>query len=333
MKREWMLRLHLNRSHIERLSLYLVVLLLCALLFPTTSFASTFLEDSDLTRDEIIRIAEAYKNHVWVAAEENIYHGVDLHRISVDTPDRDTFTGWPSWKGWLTGENTGIPYKWGGFSCIPESEYRGESDKDYKFDEGIEKGKYAGDMNCVEPSSQKYTVGVDCSGFVSRCWRLPRKQSTRSLPDISQPVTFEDLKKGDILNCCNAHVMLFKEFVTLENKLPGQTRIRIYHASGIDWKVSEWEYILKMVDKKEEEFRGVRYETNEVILEVVGRVASDGTVEPISTGYCDNHEYVPRTYFTERSVPFIETPRGITTVSCTIALIVFVTLLLRKKTK
>lgn len=295
-------------------------------------FFTAAVEDNTLTRDEMISIAEAYTIYTWISTEENSIHGTDPKGVNVDTPDRDSFADWPPWKGWSPGENTGVPYKWGGFSCIPESEYRGKADRNYRFDEGIKEGKYAGDINCDKNrnSSEKYTVGVDCSGFVSRCWKLSHKYSTRDLPDISQPILFEDLTKGDILNCYNAHVLLVKEFVTVERTIPGKTRIRIYHASGIDWKVSEWEYLLKTIEKREEKFRGVLYETSGVTLEVVGRVTPDG-IESIAAGYNDNHTYVPRTYFTERPLPFIRTPQGMVIISCVIVAIILTIVMLKKE--
>ena len=102
--------------------------------------------------------AETYKNHRWVATEMNIHHdspgpqprtddipGKHLEMIqlreldgAVDTPDRETCTDWPSWKGWAIGENVGVLYKWLGCSSIEE------------FNQGITDGRCAGDINFAE---------------------------------------------------------------------------------------------------------------------------------------------------------------------------------------
>jgi hypothetical protein len=95
-----------------------------------------------------------------------------------------------------------MAYKWGGFDTPETSVW------------GLEKGKKAGDIansykilkddSAVSPDS----VGVDCSGFVSRCWGLYKPFSTRKLPLISNPVTWEELRLGDIL-IKQGHVVMF----------------------------------------------------------------------------------------------------------------------------
>jgi len=103
----------------------------------------------------------------------------------------------------MTGsENVGVPYKWGGFSSLSQ------------FDQGIADGKLAGHIPTSGKSAATMkAVGVDCSGLVSRCWRLPGKKSTRSLPKISVLLaSYDDLQPGDVLNVANRHVMLFVEF-------------------------------------------------------------------------------------------------------------------------
>jgi hypothetical protein len=54
-------------------------------------------------------------------------------------------------------------------------------------------------------------TGVDCAGYVSRCWGLSARRSTYGLMniDVSLPLNnFAELKQGDIL--CNAdHAMIF----------------------------------------------------------------------------------------------------------------------------
>ena len=77
----------------------------------------------------------------------------------------------PGW--WLPGEvNTGIPYKWGGF------------DDPTSFDASIASGLAAGDVSSPEKrhldnaAVSAQAAGVDCSGFVSRCLKLPKGHDT-----------------------------------------------------------------------------------------------------------------------------------------------------------
>jgi hypothetical protein len=56
-------------------------------------------------------------------------------------------------------------------------------------------------------------VGVDCSGFVSRCWKLPEQYSTQQLPELSDFLSdISSLKRGDLIDKPGVHCLLFKEF-------------------------------------------------------------------------------------------------------------------------
>ena len=176
---------------------------------------------SQITRSEALQIAGSYVAHSWIPTEANAFHGVDADGIRVDTPDanfqeNEEERGW-----WIVGQrNIGVPYKWGGFEALEE------------FDEGLRQGKYAGDVYSVEKrrlldgAVSKHAVGVDCSGFVSRCWRLPRSYSTRELPQLCDSVAdFSDLRPGDIFNRHNAHVRLFAGWTD-----DTRSRARVYEA-------------------------------------------------------------------------------------------------------
>lgn len=155
---------------------------------------------------ESLAIAETFLTHRWRAEARNILHGNDPKGIRVDTPDigfRPVGRIRPGW--WRAGEwNTGMPYQWGGFDTPAE------------FDAKVAAGFAAGDVyttakragldNAVSTSAS----GIDCSGFISRCWRLPRSYSTRELPGLCIPLENEMLlQPGDILNKTNEHVLLF----------------------------------------------------------------------------------------------------------------------------
>lgn len=158
-----------------------------------------------ITRAEMLAMAERYVHHPWTAGPANAFHGMDPDGIRVDTPDAD-FVDETNDRGWWRpgAANVGIPYKWGGFD-LPE-----------EFSAGLRDGRYAGDCYSAEKrrllddAVSRHAVGIDCSGFVSRCWKLDRSYSTRELPSLCDPVTdLSQLQPGDIFNRHNAHVRLF----------------------------------------------------------------------------------------------------------------------------
>ena len=115
-----------------------------------------------VTREETIRIAEAYRTHRWRPTAANSFSGEDTSGIHVQTPDvsyqptaPDSRPGW--WKPAQT--NVGIPYQWGGF------------DTPQDFDRKIADGRYAGDLYTLEKrrnledSVSRYACVIDCSGL------------------------------------------------------------------------------------------------------------------------------------------------------------------------
>jgi hypothetical protein len=173
---------------------------------------------SVVTRAEAIATAVRYVEHAWTGTAINAFHGVDEDGIHMDTPEEGFFSAESDSGWWRLGEtNIGIPYMWGGFDT-PES-----------FDVGLRAGKAAGDMyssakrRALDDGVSRHAVGIDCSGFVSRCWNLPRSFSTRELAALCDPVTdLSQLKPGDIFNKFNAHVVLFLEWLPPEEEVPAE---------------------------------------------------------------------------------------------------------------
>jgi hypothetical protein len=203
-----------------------------------------------VSRAEVIQIAETYWRHEWLPTEQHAFHGRDQRGVRVDTPDvafkpPNAQRGW-----WVPGRvNRGIPYMWGGFSSIVE------------FDEGLRGGKFAGDIYTqqkrreLERAVSGEAVGIDCSGLVSRCWKLPRSFSTRELPRLCKALpSARDLRAGDILNTKNAHVLLFKEWVDGRKR-----RLRVYEAgSPPTWKVLLGTIRLDVLERKG--YKAYRYQ-------------------------------------------------------------------------
>lgn len=182
-----------------------------------------------LKRSEAVAIARSYAEHSWVATEKNVLHGRDASKIEVHTPNQQ---GAESGDGlWTPGKNLGVPYKWGGFDSLE------------KFDTGVRAGKAAGDLYSAEKRQlggaavSGQAVGVDCSGFISRCWKLSEKHGTATLPDLcTKLASAAELRPGDILNTSDGHVILFAKWLD-ETK----TRALFYEAHPFS-KVRASEY-------------------------------------------------------------------------------------------
>lgn len=167
-----------------------------------------------LTRTEALAIAEAFRSHRWEAGVKNVLHGVDPGGIEVHTPDRNGGRALPENESWLLDRpNVGVAYKWGGFDTLAS------------FDAGIRAGKAAGDVYTAEKRRRAEAtvsgaaVGIDCSGFISRCWKLPRKYGTSTLGSICIKLTSpSELKAADIMNQAGGHVLLFGRWLDPEKK-------------------------------------------------------------------------------------------------------------------
>ena len=158
---------------------------------------------------QVVKTALQYANYEWTATDQNVLHGFDPDGVPVDTPD-------VTWKGevlhcgwWKVGVvNKGVAYGWGNASTIEE------------FEVGLAEGKLAG--NVPEDKSRRgsrHTVGVDCSGLLTRCWDLPKKIATRDIPKVADKIPLEEIRQGDVFAKVGSHVMFFIEFLDEEKKI------------------------------------------------------------------------------------------------------------------
>ena len=174
-----------------------------------------------VTREQVMQTAAAYANHPWQATTANIFHGTDANGVRINTPD----ASWWGPGGWLAdgGTNIGLPYCWDGSSTLAE------------FDAGIRAGRPAGDQfkklyrrskNNPGPASSALPVGVDCSGFVSRCWQLDKRRSTYDMGRVCRRLrSFDDLLPGDAVNKRYDHIILFAGWVDAQHE-----QMRVFEA-------------------------------------------------------------------------------------------------------
>ncbi len=168
---------------------------------------------ASVTRNEALAIGDTYVKHIWTAEAKNLTNGriTDPGNVEIETP---------SWV--KIGQNIKLPYQWGGFRTIAG------------FDQGLLDGKYAGDIATTGVSY--YCVGVDCSGFVSRCWKLSSHYSTRMMDD-NITIAYDSWDKIQPADAVHkpGHVRLFVDFNTDGSLLTVE-------AAGRDWRVSYHSY-------------------------------------------------------------------------------------------
>jgi hypothetical protein len=174
-----------------------------------------------VTRTEVMQTAQAYASHPWQASPANIFHGMDTNGVRINTPD----AAWWGPGGWYADgrTNLGVPYCWGGDSTLAE------------FDAGILAGRPAGyhfkkfdrrSRGHLGPAGSALPVGVDCSGFVSRCWRLNERRSTYDMPQVCRRLqSFDDLQPGDAVNKRYNHIILFAGWVDSQHE-----QMRVFEA-------------------------------------------------------------------------------------------------------
>jgi hypothetical protein len=200
-----------------------------------------------VTRAEALKIAESFIEHRWQASAKNVKHGKDSAGVDVQTPDRNGGKCSPPNQCWVPdAENTGVAYKWGG-NDSPES-----------FSAGVRAGKSAGDIYTLAKRKGGGTtvsgeaVGIDCSGFICRCWKLTTRHSTESLPAICDKLSSPaELKPGDIMNLPGAHVLLFAKWTNSE-----KTHALFYEASPYSKTVASEQ---NMNDMTSAGFKPLRY--------------------------------------------------------------------------
>ena len=136
-----------------------------------------------ITRDQVMANAATYAYQAWRASTANLRAPCDQ-----------------SWStDYTVGDYVGLPYNWGGFDDLASFQR--------KLSQGFGAGAHA--VDGVLPC----TTGVDCSGFISRVWRLPTKYSTSMLSEVTTVIhDIADVRPGDAWVKPGVHVVLHAYF-------------------------------------------------------------------------------------------------------------------------
>ena len=168
---------------------------------------------SAINRDEMIAIADAYAKHTWVSTWSN-------YTASCSGAYTSKFLDI-----YGVGGHTGMAYDWGGFDTI--------SGFDGKSAGGHGAGSHPDDgvLSC--------TTGVDCSGYVSRCWALTSKKGTSTIHTVSHEIAPTQVLKGDAYNKASSHIRLWHyqagdgQPVIYESA--GGSKRKVWYNTGITW--------------------------------------------------------------------------------------------------
>ncbi|MEA3501075.1 MAG: hypothetical protein U9R41_08690, partial [Candidatus Marinimicrobia bacterium] len=174
---------------------------------------------ASVTRADALATADSYIVCEWTGSSSNRTDGQEtINGIEVMTPSNNNDKGYGSAGWWIIGSNTKVPYKWGGFTSL------------VTYESGVTSGKKAGDMITGSEVSwgDNYVIGVDCSGYVSRCWGQTSKYGTSTIHNISSELgSWNDMKPADAANKAG-HIRL-----NVERNSDG--RFLMAEAAGSGW--------------------------------------------------------------------------------------------------
>lgn len=181
---------HPDRVDIVRLNFYQELSPILKIDTKTSDLSTRQSENSSplacITRDTMISTGSGYTSN-------------SKYLSSTNTDGTCSGRGKPRYLGGA-GTYSSVSYDYGGFESVSG------------FNAYMSPGTYqAGDIDTA--ASESCSKGVDCSGFVSRVWQLTSKYGTCTLEGIStQLSSTSQLLRGDIMNKCNEHTMVFVSF-------------------------------------------------------------------------------------------------------------------------
>ena len=151
-----------------------------------------------ISRSSIMSNAKSYhSNFSWACQSKNLA----------------ALTNWtkPRYVG-SAGSYQYMPYCWGGFSSTSQ------------YNTGMNGTGRVGNINTPTSGYVSNTYGLDCSGYVSRCWGTSTKYGTSTIMNVAYKINASNLLQGDALNNAGSHIVLFE-------KLDGAGNYVLYEAT------------------------------------------------------------------------------------------------------
>ena len=160
-----------------------------------------------ITRQEVMVRARSYAYHPWRCGASNLTASCSSAYKSAYIP----------------GDYMGLPYDWGGYMTL------------FQFDQQIKQGYGAGSYQ--KDGVLSCTSGLDCSGYVSKCWDAGHF-STSTMYKTSSTISKASVLPGDAFNQAGYHIILYSH--TLKNGDPV-----FYEAAGYNVQINVsggWSY-------------------------------------------------------------------------------------------
>jgi cell wall-associated NlpC family hydrolase len=154
-----------------------------------------------ISRADVAKCAEEFRDLQWTVTPGSYQHP----GVADDCSPQSRYWRRPHYINGKSGQQVkGVPYCWGCSDSIAE------------FLEHVKTGARLAGQSCTCRDGhycvRKDATGVDCSGFVSQCWKSAHK-TTSSMSDISDRIDKTKLKQGDAFNKAGSHIRLFMNIV------------------------------------------------------------------------------------------------------------------------
>ncbi|MCF7793062.1 MAG: T9SS type A sorting domain-containing protein [Candidatus Cloacimonetes bacterium] len=176
-----------------------------------------------------ISIAEDYRDLIWLVQNDNVMNNY----TSTGDPQNGYTDDEPcDWIDLIGEYSVGMPYHYGG------------RDDFNQWNNDYIDGNYGPGGHSVHyPGSLNWAAGIDCSGFVGRCWEIDNYTlhmyfNTTYIANNYEEVTVADLQPGDCFVKSGVHCRLFYEWGANNNV------ITIEATSGSYDRVLQYEYDL-----------------------------------------------------------------------------------------
>jgi hypothetical protein len=176
------------------------------------------------SRADFVKTMDAYRDHIWTLTDDNRRNPCEAEivpGIAMSCPHPARFV-WPPREARQPYPNPmkGLPYDWGGADSITG------------FDRKLARGFAAGNIGDTfwADGATRVTAGVDCSGLLSRVWKLGQHVPTADINGVTSPVAdINDMRIGDAFLKAGSPVMLHREQLTLDG---ASLSIRVTEASS-----------------------------------------------------------------------------------------------------